>query len=362
MLRSAIQKVPYVALAFAFVLFYGGQEFASTEERHRSLAEQLVEQLPQQEAGQHKTLASQIQTLQEDSPRKRDKLNILTLGGSVTWGAAIPNQQQSYPNVLRHWDKHNVTNLAIRATGSDYPAQCISSMLSIEENYEKSTYHPEVPFDVIIFEFSINGMSGFELLLKRLQERFPDALFIYIDLWSLSHGAMDSSRARQLVKDAGGYVYFFGNRDKPLLPFEFRDLPKYEIGSETNPPPEEILQLFAYDFHHISTYGHRLTRYQVKTIIEQYGKFPTKPRLGSWHGGDVCTSWFDGKMKNDSLRVIDGAELNEWDKEKHKFAIEMDAPRAIIEYTHHGDNEAPINFQFMTKSKGEHLIFLNLFA
>eukprot|EP01083_Nonionella_stella_P212651 767722_1 len=75
-----------------------------------------------------------------------------------------------------------------------------------------------------------------------------------------------------------------------------------------------------------------------------------KPRLGSWHGGDECKSWFEDGKVDGSLQIMDGAKLNEWDKEKHKFAIEMDAPRGIIEYTHNGDNEAPINFQFMTKS------------
>jgi len=357
MLQSIIQKLPYVALAFVFVMFYGGPELASIEERHRSLAEQNAQEIIQQ-----KTQASPIQTSQEHSPQKRDKLNILTLGGSVTWGAAIPNRGQSYPNVLRDFDKHNVTNLAIRATGSDYPAQCISSMFRIEEYNEESTYHPEVPFDVIIFEFSINGMSGFDLLLKRLQERFPDALFIYIDLWSLRNGgAMDSTSARQLVKEAGGYVYFFGNKGTPLLPFEFRDLPKYEIGSKTNSPPDHIMQLFADDTHHISTYGHSLARFQVKTIIEQYGKIPMKPRLGSWHGGDKCRSWFEDGKVSDSLQIIDGAKLNEWDKEKHKFAIELDAPRAVIEYTHNGDNEAPINFQFMTKSIDKWDVFSGLY-
>lgn len=47
-------------------------------------------------------------------------LNILTLGGSVTWGATLSDRDDAYPFRLRRDYHHNVQNLAIRATGRFY--------------------------------------------------------------------------------------------------------------------------------------------------------------------------------------------------------------------------------------------------
>jgi len=329
-------KLTYLPLVFAIFCLCGGQEL-TTKERHRSLRAEVSQNIKK----------DQIQISQQETKLEIDKLNILTLGGSVTWGAAIPDQDKSYPSILRNYDKHNVTNLAIRATGSDYPAQCIGSMLSDAESDSLDTHHQEIPFDVIIFEFSINGMKGFELLFKRLQERFPDALLIYIDLWSLKFGSMDSTNARQLVNDAGGYVYFLGNKSHPTNHFDYKNL-EYDL-SKNKLPSADIMELFASDTHHISTYGHRLVRYQIRNIIEQYGQFSKSPSLGSWHGGDKCLNWFeDGKA---SLRIIDGGTMNNFDKKNQKYAIEMDDSRMVFEYIHSGENEAPIGFQVMKKSE-----------
>ncbi len=52
---------------------------------------------------------------QEESTNRR--LNILSLGGSVTWGARLSNRDDAYPFRLKSDYNHNVQNLAIRATG-----------------------------------------------------------------------------------------------------------------------------------------------------------------------------------------------------------------------------------------------------
>jgi hypothetical protein len=276
----------------------------------------------------------------------RKNLNILTLGGSITWGAAIPDKQKAYPYMFRDLDGHSVTNLAIRGTGADYPASCITSMLNDAENDDSQNYDPNVPFDVIIFEFSINGINGFELLFKRLKERFPDALLIYIDLWSLSRSQIDSSEARKMVEDAGGYVYYLGNKDiyHPTTHFDFHDL---NLSPEIT-QPDWIVELFADDSHHLSQNGHSLVRDVVKSIIEQNIQLPENPKFGSWLGGDVCESWFqDG---NTSLQIIEGGSMQEFDVDKHKWAIETEDSGLVLEYFHVGENAAQIKFNYMTKA------------
>lgn len=308
-------------------------------ERHRSLEGAP----PDDEQEPEVPVVKVVQGRRGEEPAdERRQLNILTLGGSVTWGAEISNRHLAYPFLLQDQDGHNVTNLAIRATGSDYPAQCISSMLREEEEREGTTYDPNIPFDVIVFDFSINGMDGFELLLKRLQIRFPEALIIYIDLWSLRHGGnMDSKEARNLVKDAGGYVYFMGNKAMPDEEFDYRELLK-------TPEEEEVLELFAGDQHHLSPYGHKLVRHQIRNIIQWFGKIPNDPALGSWLGGDRCTTWYgDGAVP---FNIIDGGTMREWDEVKHKWALEVEQRGMVFEYVHDGSNSATLNLQFMTKA------------
>lgn len=224
----------------------------------------------------------------KDGENPKRKLRILTLGGSVTWGAGIDERKDAYPFLLGSDYDHLVTNLAIRATGSDYPAQCISSMLRKKEEDESSSYDPNEPFDVITFEFSINGMQGFPLLVERLRERYPDALFIYIDMFSLMtpNGAFDSKDSRELIKKQGGLVYRFGNTGDATADFNFRD----EV--DRSNPTEEVRKLFGKDKHHASSDGHKVTSEKLIEIIDSH-KYSSHPKLGSWLG--KCYIWFQWK-------------------------------------------------------------------
>lgn len=169
-------------------------------------------------------------------------------------------------------DGHNVTNLAIRGTGSSYPATCISSLLCGAE--------AEMPFDIILSEFSVNELNGFQLLHQRLHDRFPDALIMYVHLFSLQHLHYDitNNHVHELVHGAGGQVYyFFGNTDydDPTAFFDSKDL-EIPLNNE-NPPPLEILELFVEDNHHLNNIGHEL-RHQLSKIIELFHQqIPTEP-------------------------------------------------------------------------------------
>jgi len=272
------------------------------------------------------------------------KLRILTLGGSVTWGAGIDERTNAYPFLLAIDHDHIVTNVGIRATGSDYPAQCISSMLRNKEADESSPYDPDEPFDVITFEFSINGMQGFPLLIERLRERYPDALFIYIDMFSLMtpNGAFDSRESRELVKKHGGLVYRFGNTGDATAEFNFRE------DIDRSNPTEEVRKLFANDKHHASSDGHRVTSEKIIEIIDSH-EYPSDPKLGSWLGGDSCTSWYENGET--PLQIVEGGEMKEWDEKNHKFGIEVNQQDGlIVKYNHDGENEAALNLQYMTKA------------
>lgn len=278
-------------------------------------------------------------SLEEDEKSSKRQLNILSLGGSVTWGAKLDNRYNAYPYQLQKDYGHNVTDLAIRATGSDYPAQCISSMLRDEEEEECSSFRSDTPFDVIILEFSLNGLDGFSLLHERLIKRFPDALFIYVELFSLIHKAFDSTKVLNIVRDGHGIIYYFGNTGEATNEFNIQE------SINLTAPGEEISKYFADDSHHLNYFGHKLVATKVMEIIEKH-EFPLNPKLGTWLGGDLCNSWFEDG--NATLLHVVGGEINEFNNNSHKWALEVQQDGAIIEYNHDGENDAPISLQYMT--------------
>jgi len=276
------------------------------------------------------------------------KVNILTLGGSVTCGAGLNrvNRYRAYPFRLNDDYRHKVTNAAIRGTGSGYPAQCIKTMLESSvktTETDLSHYDQDVPFDVIILEFSINGIYAFELLIQRLRERFPDAFFIYLEMFSLKNGAFDASEARDLVKKYGGEVYYFGNTGNATM--------LYDYSEEINNPGFTVRKLFANDQHHPNANGHDLITAKLNEIINDH-EFPPDPKLGGWFGGDDCVSWYmTGDLQDSDLRTMHGGKMNQWDVGKHKFAIEVDQEDgAILKYTHKNNDDAAVSIQYMTKS------------
>jgi hypothetical protein len=224
----------------------------------------------------------------------------------------------------------------------------------VSEKNDLSNYDADVPFDVIIFEFSINGMHGFRLLVQRLRERFPDAFFIYVDVFSLRNGAFDSSVARKIVEESGGEVYNFGNSGNATLNYDFHE----EVKDRSN-PTEEIRRLFGNDRHHASPDGHNLITSQLVEIMKHH-TFSSDPKLGSWLGGDTCVSWYEnGKT---FLHIADGGEMKEWDEEKHKFAIEVNQKDgATLHYNHKGDEDAAIGLQFMTKATEQNGTFSSMY-
>ncbi len=210
-------------------------------------------------------------------------------------------------------------------------------------------------YDVIVFEFSINGMHGFQLLFNRLKERYPHAIMIYVDLFSLRAGQWDSTEARKVVEEGGGYVYQFPNKNDPTAPFDFRSITVHQEQQEEY-PIEEIKGLFGGDKHHLSPDGHGLVTQKIVEIIERYGGLKEgsmfaspDPELGSWLGGDKCISWYADGEKPQMPSIIEGGEMNEWDADKNKWAIEVDADGMILQYFHDSDEDAPLELQHMTK-------------
>jgi hypothetical protein len=83
-------------------------------------------------------------TVVSDAPAS---LSILSLGGSVTWGATLEDQSKAYPWLIGHTlGGAHVDNLAMPATGADFPAICIESQINQLPSSDEREY------DLVSFE------------------------------------------------------------------------------------------------------------------------------------------------------------------------------------------------------------------
>jgi hypothetical protein len=81
-------------------------------------------------------------------------LSILSLGGSVTWGVALEDRFKAYPWLIGHaLGGAHVDNLAMPATGADFPAICIESQINELPSSDEREY------DLVSFEHPTFGGS-----------------------------------------------------------------------------------------------------------------------------------------------------------------------------------------------------------
>jgi hypothetical protein len=214
-------------------------------------------------------------------------------------------------------------NLAVRATGAFYASQCIETMI---REGTPTTDSENADFDVILIEYSLNGLEGLDLLLQRLRRRYPLAIFVYVHLWSLRmsvHNAITEEQPRQILNQGlkfteadekittmladptaqwawsdgmvadskqvsmqaldsiakvHGYVYEFQRPDSPMKVMEDH--------------------WFGPDYHHLSSKGHEIVAQGIFSLLQRpetnappFTKLKFQDR--SWGKGDQCFSWYE---------------------------------------------------------------------
>ena len=108
----------------------------------------------------------------EEERKPDSEIRYAAFGSSVTWGSSLDNRErEAYIWRLSESDQDRGTNYAIRATGPNYVAACLSSMIGEEE------------YDVIILEYYMHAQEGLLTLAKRVRERFPEAIIIMTRFW-----------------------------------------------------------------------------------------------------------------------------------------------------------------------------------
>jgi len=244
----------------------------------------------------------------EEMPRP---LNILSFGTSQTYGHGLADRSNAYPYLITPYPEH-VDNLALPATAADHPSLCLESMIPManDKNY-----------DLILFEYPSNQSDGLRLLLKRLRERYPQAVIMWVHVWHFI------GRARVAGTNNGPAQAGFD----PNLKWEWKEGDTFS--SSPNPArdcireichlhemkalldevdavpfmmeqlksPQEILDegWFAEDWHHLSQAGHKKVANGIAYFLQHYKPkdlwsqaFAQPKQLGSWALGDKCFNWF----------------------------------------------------------------------
>ncbi|KAI2491924.1 hypothetical protein MHU86_22633 [Fragilaria crotonensis] len=273
--------------------------------------------------------------------------NILTLGGSTTWGSKLDSRSSAYPYLIPTllgptWRSYN---LAVRATDASYASQCIESM--IRDGIQSAE---DIEFDVILLEYSLNGLDGMPLLLKRLRRRFPKAVIVYVHLWSLRM-SVDNAVTGVKPRDELSRGLPFKEADAnintmladpsakwawaPKMKQDSEDIASsaeqqmHAIGGHIyRVPMPESLQIafdehwFGPDFHHLSSQGHAMVAEHLAKMLQDEDIVGAPKRLdihgiplapdediGTWGEGDQCYSLCETGTHPD-IRVDGGTVKN----------------------------------------------------
>ncbi len=298
---------------------------------------------------------------------------ILALGGSTTWGAKLESRSEAFPTVLSsllgpEWE---TVNVAIRATGASLPSQCVQTMIT-DAGYANQE------FDVILLEYSLNGLQNMQYLVKRLRRRYPKATFVYVDLYALRMSIQDSVN-QLLPKDILNQGLKAMEADqkiskmiletpksnwvwsKPMVNFAKKlYLEAFDIVAQVDgytyefpmpQAPADAMQWFGQDFHHLNAAGHQQVARGLLRLLDSLKVEPPSPSChycdGTWGKGDICFSWFE---TGETPRLgIKGGTMLEFAPSKYALHIGKPyGPRATVTFSNPFPESQPIEISYMS--------------
>jgi len=207
-------------------------------------------------------------------------LTIMSYGGSVTWGSQLQTDDLAWPVLLGQkyesaGHKHvRIYNYAMRAKGSFEPGLCLLDILRDAPPDTFNTGHRLVnnqslagPPDVIVLEYSINGIGAIELLIMKLRLLYPQAQLVFLSLFSLqaeirvcteTEGFMARKGPKVKNETAGPFCW---HKRKGLFKAGVEESWRNRVQTVTYPyktNPMDHVADFAGDWHHINAKGHAI--------------------------------------------------------------------------------------------------------
>jgi len=250
--------------------------------------------------------------------RKDDsEIRYAAFGSSCTLGTGLENrEEEAYVWKLSNLDQERGKVFSARASKPGYPAKCLASMMGDEQ------------YDVIILEYYMFGQEGLIPLAKRIRERYPDAIIVFIRLWgpdrilrkdshiNLPSWARDKGFDSSFIHDKafhdvylneGGNNWFFwsGNKNQKEIQEEaVTAVGGYLISMPWNEKPDgpggwlDIGDnMLANNSFCPSAQGHEDITNKVKEIVDRVG-VPKNPRMNPFSVVDQCYNWLQtGEIK-----------------------------------------------------------------
>jgi hypothetical protein len=227
----------------------------------------------------------------------------MAFGTSRTWGSGLKHRIWAYPYLL----SKNASNLAIRAADDTIPSLCTVSMVG------------KTMADVILLEYNLQATTSLIRLAKRLRQRFPKAVIIFLKVWlpyQYVHKTLQKT-PRDMLVDAGfgtDRTYSFKKLKQvlaktvasdwmfygPMDPSNgFIDQARTAVGGYIYelPRPDNALEalfeygkLFRWDMTHYTAEGHEFLENAVLNVLRQVNA-DRHDEVNPWASVDVCKSW-----------------------------------------------------------------------
>ena len=319
------------------------------------------------------TLVEKVVSVEKHN-KQENEIRYASFGSSVTWGAALEDREnEAYAWRLSNFDRERAKNYGIRATGPNYPAACISTMIG------------EEVFDVIVLEYFCRGPEGLMTLATRIRERFPNAIIIMIKLWSpfqlrddsvnknVADFAFDNGfkldfihdpKFKEVILSYGADKFKYQYRDPENdLTHLFHTVAK-KIGAHVVKMPFSNVadgsngwlelgdKLLGNDSFHLSAEGHENLANQIKAVVRKVG-VPKDTLIGKFHGIDHCHNWIESGVIGKGLEYSSNGVLAKMENtEKYVLSFYSDdgekESSGWIKVSNPSDTEMDLFLAYMT--------------
>jgi hypothetical protein len=254
----------------------------------------------------------------------------------------------------------NATNLAIRAADATRPSLCTVSMVG------------DTMADVIIMEYNLQANEALVRLAKRVRQRFPKAVIIFLKVWlpwQFMNVALQQTPV-DMLKAAGWSTVETYSFERLLLLIdktkasdwrfmessaEFIEEARrsvdgiiYELPRADNAlvALRQYGRLFTRDMTHYSEEGHIFMKNAIADILTQ-ARAERHDEVNPWANVDFCRSWFEtGKDKN-GASPVHHAEMPMVKFGESKYALEARSPNSWIEVYNPSTKPLEVHVEFM---------------
>lgn len=316
-------------------------------------------EVPQQQTTYHRVLANNVPMNERAITGNRNLLRKLSthtgmgdlrlavFGGANSYGVGLGNRFDAYPYLL----SQTVDNYAHASAGPNYYSVCTETVVGDDAMY-----------DVIIMDYWLRYYEGLEELARRLRQRYPHAIILFIrnwlpihfkrkinetstekpqsiEQWKIATGISDATKINEVIqkiREDDGYWYFpshataddaLRNITKDVGGIEFSF---HHIEGDPKKTLLNYLGLFEHHRHaHISELGHKALADALYNQIEASlkSKHETLSQQistgvhGHWGNGDECKLWYNSGGAD--IEFSEQLQLREFDEHNGWFALEV---------------------------------------